>query len=156
MAASYEIIASAPTILVVSPTLVVDVIQVTIRVSPSGAIVSMPQTDDLFGTAEGNYDLGQLAVLVEDVLSAGKATSATGGQSIDASGLLQDTVTFTVSYKPPGSILPPLTVEVTEVTSAFNVTQPGWAATLLKVWLADVDAAYKRLASAGTPAAEAS
>ena len=111
---SYNLLATEPTVHVLSTTDVIDATRATIQ-SPSHGVVAasiVPQT--IWGTTEGTNQLNQVAFDVDYIIDHTAAISAIGNQSIDVNGLLQQVVTFTVGYTPPGSTNPPLigTVDV--------------------------------------------
>lgn len=136
---AYNLLATEPTVHVLSTTDVIDATRATIQ-SPSHGIVAasiVPQT--IWGTTQGINQLNQVAFDVDYIIDHTPATAAIGNQSIDANGLLQQVVTFTVEYQPPGSTAPPLigTVDVPmpllEEVIAPNGPHPGLDAALALV-----------------------
>ena len=136
---SYNLLATEPTVHVLSTTDVIDATRATIQ-SPSHGVVAasiVPQT--IWGTTEGTNQLNQVAFDVDYIIDHTAAISAIGNQSIDVNGLLQQVVTFTVGYTPPGSTNPPLigTVDVPmpllEEVIAPNGPHPGLDAAIALV-----------------------
>lgn len=109
---AYSLLASEETVHVLSPTLVIDAVRATLVTPTHNVIASsvVPQVN--WGTAAGADQLNQLSFGIEWLLDHTPAFAAVGGQTIDANGLLQHTVTFTVGYTPPGATTGPLTVRV--------------------------------------------
>ena len=101
--ASYSLVSSYSTVQVLSPTLVNEVVYCTIRTSPSSVLASKPVDETVFHSGGAGTDLLNFANAIEDLMSQTPVIAATGQQQIDASGLLQDFVTFTVQYVPKGS-----------------------------------------------------
>ena len=101
--AAYELLSSLSTVQVLSPTVVNEVVYVTIATLPNHFIVSTPLETFLIGTGEDVLILEFFSGNVEGLVNEGKAVSAVGVQSLDASGLLADQVSFTVRYVPPGT-----------------------------------------------------
>lgn len=143
---AYNLLASESTVHVLSTQDTIDAQRATIETSSHNAVVSsiVPQT--IWGTAEGTNQLNQVAFDVDYIIDHTAAIAAIGNQSIDASGLLQQVVTFTVAYTPAGSTLPPLTTTVDvpmpllEEVIAPNGPHPG-----LDAAIAIVDAAEASL-----------
>jgi hypothetical protein len=110
--ATYRLENSYDTVQVLSPTLAVEAIYCTIQTSPSGSIVqrAVPKTE--FASDQGEGILSSLATAVEDMIAGGLASSASGTQGVDSSGLIFDAVTFTVQYTPPTLIAGTLTTTV--------------------------------------------
>lgn len=111
MAGAYNLLGSETTVQTLGPQMTNKVVYATISTNPSGAIVSYPVDAGTFGDGESVALLVYLANNVEALLAEGKAVAATGSQTIDANGLLQDQVTFIVRYVPPGTTGTNLTVE---------------------------------------------
>jgi len=86
---------------VVSPTLVNNVVYCTIQTQPSGVIASMPVQQKLFDQGAAGTPLTNFAQAIEQIMARPDVTAAVGSQSIDASGLLVDSVVFTVEYIDP-------------------------------------------------------
>lgn len=120
-ASNYALLASEQTVQVLTPNLVNDIQYCTIVTIPSGAIVSWPLTLDQFSNDQGAPDLAQFAGWIERLLSQSEVAAAVGGQTIDASGLIQDNVVFTVQYEPPGTSGTSVTAEAVVPVMAGSV-----------------------------------
>src|SRR5438093_12794287 len=96
--ASYALKGSYPTVQVLSPTLVNNIIYCTIQTSPAGVIASIPVQRDVFNKGQAGPELTNFANAIEQIMNVTPVVAAAGTQSLDASGLLQDFVTFTVEY----------------------------------------------------------
>jgi len=99
---AYNLLATESTVHVLSTTDVVDATRATIQ-SPSHGVVAasiVPQT--IWGTTAGVDQLNQVAFDIDWLIDNTAAIAAIGNQSIDQNGLLQQVVTFTVGYTPPG------------------------------------------------------
>ena len=108
----YQLLSSPDTVLVYSTNTVVDALACTILTTPSGSIVgrTIPLAD--FQADKGQGLLKALADAVEEILGEGIAIAASGGQGVDAAGLLYDFVRFTVGYTPPGGTPGAITADV--------------------------------------------
>lgn len=131
----YALISSYDTVQVVSPTQAVDALYCTIRTTGSGSIVNRTVPQAEFVQDQGAGILNSLATAVDDAISGGLATAAVGSQGIDASGLLFDAVTFTVTYVPSYTTAAPLTatveipVDVLTADTSFGSFITGGSAT---------------------------
>lgn len=143
----YDLLASEATVHVLSTTDVVDAVRATVQSPRHGIIASsiVPQT--IWGTALGADQLNQVAFDVDYIIDHTAAISAIGNQRIDANGLLEQVVTFTVGYTPPGSTNPPLTATVDvpmpwleELIAPGSTSHPG-----LEKAIALVEAEAERL-----------
>lgn len=114
---AYKLLASESTVHVLSTTDVIDAVRATVESPGFGVIASSIVPQEIWGTTLGQQQLNQVAFDVDWLLDHTAATAAIGNQSIDANGLLQQVVTFTVSYTPADSTLPP-------VTSTVDVPMP--------------------------------
>lgn len=110
--ASYSVLTSESTIQVLSPTVVVDAYTATVQTDPTGIVATLTFPNTFFESATAGDLLQAFATNIEAFVSGGKVSGAIGGQVLDANGLLQDTVDFTVSYTPPNSPTGPLTAQV--------------------------------------------
>lgn len=141
---SIRLLNSDPSVQVIG-NLTSDVLICTFQSLPSGStlILVIDQTDFAAGT--GNVLMNELSTEVEDILKAGVATGAVGVQSIDSSGLLQDNVTFTVTYVPsystPGTITGDVTIPAYVITGDSFLFASG----ALQSAPAQIDAEYERL-----------
>lgn len=115
--ASYELKGSYSTVQVLGPSLINDVVYCTIETIPSGVIASMPVDQSAFDGGTAGTLLDGFAQAIELVMQQGEAVAGQGQQTIDQSGLLQDVVTFTVEYTPPGA-------GATSITAQADVPVP--------------------------------
>ena len=145
MAGAYDLLSSNSTVQVLSPTLSSPAVDVWISTKPSGAIVNLVLDKGTFDSNEGGVVLALFAGEVEAVLAQGKAISAVGTSDLDASGLREVFVTFTVGYTPPGSNLPPATVDVDVPVGWLAGAQGSAAAGGLAQAEALIDDAYAKL-----------
>lgn len=120
------LLASAPTVHVLSQTLTEDAQGATIQTPTHGVIATTIVPLAIWGTQAGQDQIAQYMFGIEWLIDNTAAISATGTQSIDANGLLQNQVTFTVAYTPPGSTTGPLTAEA-DVPNALleEIISPG-------------------------------
>jgi hypothetical protein len=109
---AYNLLATEDTVHVLSTQDVVDAVRATLETPTHGVVASSIVPKTVWGTAAGIHQLNQVAFDVDYIIDHTAATAAIGNQSIDANGLLQQVVTFTVAYTPPGSTQPPLTTTV--------------------------------------------
>lgn len=109
---AYSLLASESTVHVLSTTDVIDAVRATIQSPSHGVIASSIVPETIWGTTAGSDQLQQVAFDVDWLIDNTAAIAAIGNQSIDANGLLQQVVTFTVGYTPAGSTAPPLTATV--------------------------------------------
>ena len=111
---------SRPTIQVFSPTLAEEAELVTFTSTPSGSTLIRTIPQPAFDKDQGKPLLDSLSDAVESILGEGIATSASGSQGVDDSGLIYDAVTFTVEYVPttpiPGRIVGTVQIPVTTLT----------------------------------------
>ena len=111
---SYTLLASLSTVQVLSPTVVNDVIYSTIKTIPSGVVANYPIPQGEFESINSSERLTFFARGIEEVMALDHVIGGVGTQSLDASGLLQDNVSFTVQYVQPGT-------SGTEVTAQAEV-----------------------------------
>lgn len=122
--AEYVLLASESTVQVLSATVVNDVIYSTIQTSPSGVIASMPLDKAFFEAGVGNQYLQYFADGIEAIMSIDGVIAGAGSQQLDSSGLLADTVTFTVTYSSSGSASGAVTADADVPVGYLNAT-PG-------------------------------
>ena len=112
----FKLIASESTVQVLSPTVVNDVLYCTIEVTPYGVIASRPippvDATGAIGAIEASFPLMQYSAAITDVMKHDHVIGGVGEQTLDASGLLQDGVRFTVQYIPPGQTDSDITADV--------------------------------------------
>jgi hypothetical protein len=151
--AGYSLIASESTVQVLSPTLVNDIVYCTIQTSPTGVIASMPVQADVFNAGQMGPELTAFADGIETIVGRGNVIGGSGAQTIDASGLLQDQVSFTVAYVPPGTTVTSITAEALVPVGYLNQSDPAIAQAALNNAVAIVTTVYDNLkAAAGTAA----
>jgi hypothetical protein len=146
--ASYTLIASESTVQVISPTIVNDVVYCTIQTSPSNVIASIPVSKTAFDQGQAAPELTAFADNIETIIGRGNVIAGAGAQTIDASGLLQDQVAFTVEYVPPGSVGTSITAEALVPATMLSVDDPSIDRVLLDEAEAIVSAVYDNLKSA--------
>ncbi len=141
----YTILASQSTVHVLSATVVVDGQSVTIQTTPSAVIASVVIPQESLTSADAVDILTWFAHDIEEIMQHYPVVAATGAQTLDANGLLQYEVVFTVGYTPTGSALPPLTtqvsVELAGVAGVNTFSDPA----ALDSWVTAVEAAYAGL-----------
>lgn len=146
--AAYSLLASQSTVQVLSPTVVNDVVYCTIQTIPSSAIVSMPVSKVAFDNNGAAEELTALADSVEQLLANTAAIAASGTQTIDASGLLQDQVVFTVQYVPPGATTSNVTADATVGVGMLSQSDPAFAGATIAEAEAIITGVYDNLQSA--------
>ena len=109
---AYNLLASESTVHVLSPTEVVDAVRATVQTPTHTVIAASVVPQSIWGTAAGSDQLNQYAFGIDWLLDHTAAIAAVGTNSIDANGLLQHNVTFTIAYTPAGATTGPLTVQV--------------------------------------------
>lgn len=112
MATNYDIKATIPTIQVLSPTLVQQVMDCTLQSIPSGVIFDYWVDRAVWDAGDAPPLLEMVAGNVEHILSATAAISGVGSQQLDKNGLLDQFVTFTVAATAPGGTPDALTTDV--------------------------------------------
>ena len=145
MAGAYDLLSSNSTVQVLSPTLSQPAVDIWIATKPSHAVVNLVLDKGTFDSNEGNVVLALFAGEVEAVLAQGKAIGAVGTSDLDASGLREVFVTFTVGYAVPGSNLPPATVDVDVPVGLLAGAQGAEGGGALAEAEAMIDGAYAKL-----------
>lgn len=148
--AGYSLIGSYSTVQVLSPQLVNDVVYCTIQTTPTGVIASIPIAGRTFDQGLMGPELTTFADNIETIVGRGHIIGGTGSQTIDGNGLLQDFVTFTVEYVPPGSTPTSITAQVDVPIGLLSVSDVTISETLLAEAEALVTAAYDSLQSAAS------
>jgi hypothetical protein len=148
MAAHYSLLTSIPTVQVLSSTVVNDVVYCTIQTTPSGAIASIPVQESVFDAGQAGTELTNFAEAIEQILTNPHVVGATGEQTLDASGLLSDSVAFTVQYVPPGTSGTSITAEALIPVAELNFTDGEIGSTLLQAVDAAINAVYANLKAA--------
>jgi len=129
--ASYQLIASETTVQVLSATVVNDVEYCTIQTSPTGVIASMPVSLVAFNANCAGEELTAFADAIEQLIADTSAVAATGVQTLDDNGLLQDQVAFTVQYVPAGSAGTSITATALVPVGLLSQSDPEIESTLL-------------------------
>jgi hypothetical protein len=99
-----------------------DVVYCTIQTEPSGVIASMPVQQTVFDAGQAGVELGNFADAIEQIMVNAHVNAATGSQTIDESGLLQDFVTFVVDFEPPGTTGTSVTADADVPVTMLNFT----------------------------------
>jgi hypothetical protein len=143
--ASYTLIGSYPTVQVLSPSLVNDVIYCTIQTSPHSVIASMAVPTIAFDSGQGVDYLTPFADAIEQIMQQAAVIGAVGGQKIDPNGLISDVVVFTVAYADATHPLGTITADAEVPVASLNFTDGLIGATLLESVLAIIDGVYENL-----------
>ena len=146
--ANYSLLASESTVQVLSPTIVNDVVYCTIQTDPTGIIASIPVQASVFNKGQAGPELAALANGIETIVGRGHVVGGSGVQTIDASGLLQDQVSFTVEYVPPGNGSTSITAEALVPVGYLNQTDTVIEEAALNNAEAIIDKTYKNLQNA--------
>lgn len=143
--AGYALKASYPTVQVLSPSLVNNVVYATIQTTPSLVIASMPIQKDVFDAGGGGPELRAFANAIEQIMADDRVVAAAGTQSLTQSGLTQDYVTFTVEYVAPGSSGTSNTADADVRVASLNFEDAEIGRTLLAAVEAIIDETYNNL-----------
>lgn len=147
--AAYDLLSSVQTVKVLSPTLVVPVLQCTIATSPSNVIATLSVSINSTGIAsEANPELKAFAEAIEQIMARTDVIAGQGSESIDPNGLLTENVVFTVEYVSPVSTGPGITAEAVVPAASLNFSDGLIGATLLESVLAIIEGVYNSLQSA--------
>lgn len=146
--ASYSLKSSYSTVQVLSPTLTEDVVYCTIQTIPSNVLAAMPVSQTAFSNNGAAEELTALADNIEQIMKSPNVNAASGGQTIDASGLLADNVVFVVNYQPPGSSSTAITAEADVPVNLLNQTDPQVNEVVFPQAEAIVNGVYANLKSA--------
>jgi hypothetical protein len=122
----YTLLYSAPSLKVFSAQSVADTVRATCATQPTGIqyVYEVP-TAAFDAGAPGAALLDEIAVGIEQLVSNNHVTGGSALQDFDNNGLLQDYVSLTVSYTPPGSGFPPLTAAAQILVDDFLSQQTG-------------------------------
>lgn len=146
--ASYSLLASVSTVQVLSPTIVNDIFYCTVQTSPSNVIASIPVSAAAFNSNGAAQELTGFADNIETLIGRGDVIAGTGVQTLDANGLLQDQVSFTVQYVPPGTGTSNITAEALVPVGLLSQTDPAIDVTVLAEAEAIITQVYDSLKSA--------
>jgi len=146
--ASYQLLASESTVQVLSPTVTQDVVYCTIQTSPTNVIASIPVSTAAFTNNMAAQELTAFANNIETLVGRGHVIGASGVQTIDSSGLLQDQVVFTVAYVPTGSSSSSITADAVVPATMLTIDDPSIDQVLLDEAEAIITGVYDNLKSA--------
>lgn len=122
---AYTLLSSYDTVRVLSATSATDVIYCTIATGRHGAIVQYTVPKGSFNADQGGTVLGIFSDAVDALMDAPFVLGATGEQTVDASGLIQDVVVFTIGYTPAngtaGQITTTVALPVTTVVADESI-----------------------------------
>ncbi len=146
--ASYTLLSSYSTVQVLSATVVNDVVYCTIQTDTHSVIASMPVSQVAFNNNGAAEELTALADGIETMFGRVDILSAVGVQTIDASGLLQDQVSFTVVWYPQGGQPGNVTADALVPVGLLSQSDPAIADTTLNEAEAIIMGVYNNLKSA--------
>lgn len=146
--ASYTLLSSYSTVQVLSSTLVNDVVYCTIQTSPSNVVASLPVQADVFTAGGAGPELTNFAEAIEEAMSHIYVIAGVGRQTIDASGLLADTVVFTVQYPNTATAPTGVTAEAVVPVGLLNYSDAEIGRVLEQQVHDIINAAYASLANA--------
>ena len=112
MATNYQLLTTASSVQVLSPTLVQPIVDATLRTTPSGVVMDYWIDEATWNAGDGPVLLEAVAGGVEHIMASQPVIAGVGSQQLDANGLLAQYVTFTVAYQVPGSNVGPATLDV--------------------------------------------
>ena len=148
MATNYDLLATASTVQVLSPTLVQPVVDCTLKSKPTGVVFDYWVDKAVWDGGTAPPLLEQVAFNVEHIISATPAISGVGSQHLDANGLLAQSVTFTVAATAPGGTPDALTIEVEVPIGDLDQESFGGQNFGLTAAIDLIDAAYQQLLAA--------
>lgn len=146
--APYALIGSYSTVHVLSPSLTSAIEYCTIQTSPSGVIASIAVDEQTFQDNGAHTELALFEGAIESLMTQPGVVAATGQQTIDANGLLEDNVVFTVQYVPPNSKGTSITAEATVPVGLMPIVQGSIGGDLLAECEAIIAGVYDNLKSA--------
>ena len=146
--ASYSLLSSQSTVQVLSATVINDVQYCTIQTTTSGVIASITVSEKAFTTNKAAEELTAFADNIETLIGRGNVIGATGIQTIDGNGLLQDKVAFTVEYVPPGTSNTSITADALVPVNLLSIDDPAIDQLLLAEAEAIINNTYANLQSA--------
>ena len=149
MAAAYTLKGSYPTIQSISPTLSIKIQYCTIETAGHGIIANYPVPKDEFDSGTAGPILTSFAGGIEDIYGRGKVIGAVGTQTLDdVTGLLDDFVTYTVQYVPPGSSDTSITGEADVPILLLSDSDPTFSEIALNEAEAIIQKVYDNLVAA--------
>lgn len=131
---SYTLVSSYDTVQVLSSTTAIDVLYCTISTGRHQALVQYAVPKANFDIDQGQATLDLFATAVDDLMDASFVIGATSSQTVDANGLIEDDVVFTIQYVPStptaGSITTtvPLPANVVGLDPSLQKLLPGGTA----------------------------
>lgn len=145
--AFYEPLGSTSTIQQLGTSQIVDSLSTSLRTATHGvqATLVLPQSWYDAGTAIPRLEV--FAQAIDTIMGGGKVSSASASQILDANGLLQDAVTFTVAHPGPGGVPDAFTTDVTVLSSDMGGTGLGYGNVGPQYAEGLIDAAYQQLAA---------
>lgn len=149
MATAYDLKGSYPTVQAISPTLTLKIQYCTIQTTGHGIIANYPVPRDEFDNGTAGPLLTSFANGIEDIYNRGKVIGAVGTQTLDeTTGLLQDFVTYTVQYVPPGSTDTSITGEADVPILLLSDSDPTFSEIVLAEAEAIIQKVYDNLVAA--------
>lgn len=147
--ATYALIASETTTQVISPTITMPIEYATIQTQPSGVIASLALAKVDFDAGTAGTLLGFYADNIEQLMRLPHVIAGQGSQTLDANGLLQDNVVFTVQYVPAGTNVSSVTAEAVVPTGLLTEGgDPAFERILMAEAEAIITNTYNSLAAA--------
>ena len=143
--ASYTLTYSTSTTQVLSSTGSQEAVVATISTIPSGVPATIAVSRVSFDKNQASETLTALANNIETIIGQGKAVGGADTSDLDANGLTEYFVTFTVGYNPPGAPPGQVTVDVDVPVNLLSIDDPEINATLLAEAEAMIDKAYNSL-----------
>lgn len=128
-----------------SQTVAADVLYCTIQTPATGVVASLPIPQGEFESVNASSELSFFARGIEEVMALPNVIAGRGTQLLDANGLLQDVLVFTVEYVPSTPGATSITAEATVPNAAVmgSSTTPGQPG--ITAAKAEVDKVYAAL-----------
>lgn len=148
MATNYDLYPTYSSVQVLSPTLTQPIVDCPLRTKPSGVFFDYWVDRAVWDAGDAPAILEAVCGDVEHIMQSQPVIAGVGKQQLDASGLLQQWITFTVAYNVPGVTAGPATIDVDVPVGDFG--QDAFGGT--NVGLADaeqrIQTAYQQLVAA--------
>lgn len=148
--AGYSLIGNYSTVQSISPTIANPVEYCTIQTHPSNVIASITVQEITFQNNQANVQLSNFANAIEQVMTLPHVIAAVGEQTIDANGLLADTVVFTVEYEGASNVPTSITAEAVVPAGYLDFTDGEIGQASLSNVEAIIDGVYENLKSAAS------
>lgn len=145
--AAYTLIGSDSIVQVLTPTVSQEMVAATISTEPHGVIATVLVSKTAFDSNQAAPELTAFADSIEAILAQGRAIGGTGTSSLDANGLQQYFVTFTVGYNAPGAPAGAVTVDVDVPVGLLTQSDPAIERVVIAEAEALVNKAYASLQS---------